>query len=125
MVKSNPKIYGKKFKTMMPIKNWEQKTAEELEQLACKLGDRCANWVEQALEWAQRICNGESWEDICNNVDTAAYYRLVAWKDNWGRIIGGSRAFDVKLSSSHVFLHFVFPDEEFDDVVPLIVSYDK
>ena len=61
-VKSSPEKYGKKFKTMMPKKTWTSKTVEELKQLACKLGDHNADWVEQALEWAQRICNGESWE---------------------------------------------------------------
>lgn len=63
-VKSNPKKYGRKFKTMMPKKTWRSKTVEELKQLACKLGDHNADWVEQALEWAQRICNGESWEAV-------------------------------------------------------------
>lgn len=60
-VKNRPAQYGKKFKTMMPKKTWTVKTVAELNRLACKLGDHNADWVEQALEWAQRICNGESW----------------------------------------------------------------
>ena len=70
-VNSSPEKYGRKFKTMMPNTTWISKTVGELKELACELGDHNADWVEQALEWAQRICNGESWETVCNNVDTA------------------------------------------------------
>lgn len=90
-VKNNPEKYGKKFKTMMPKKTWTSKTVKELKQLACKLGDHNADWVEQALEWAQRICNGESWEAVCNIADTANWYRLVVWKNGYARLVGGSR----------------------------------
>ena len=48
------------------------------------------NWTEQALEWAQRISNGETWESICDNSDTANCLRLVAWENNYYRLIGDS-----------------------------------
>jgi len=88
-VKKNSK-YTKPFKTMILQKTWSSKTVGELEKLARKLGDRNADWVEQALEWAQRIANGESWEDICNKADTSSWYRLVVWKNGYVRIVGGS-----------------------------------
>ena len=90
-VKSSPEKYGRKFKTMMPKKTWTSKTVAELKQLACEFGNHNADWVEQALEWAQRICNGESWEAVCNNADTANWYRLVVWKNGYAQLVGGSR----------------------------------
>lgn len=90
-MKNNPEKYGKNFKTMMPKKDWSTKTVGQLKEMACKLGDHNADWVEQALEWAQRIANGELWEAICNNPDTANWYRLVVWKNGYARLVGGSR----------------------------------
>lgn len=89
-MKENPEEYGRSFKTMMPEKTWDSKTVFELKKMACQLGDHNANWVEQALEWAQRIANGESWEAICDDVDTANWYRLVVWKYGYTRRVGGS-----------------------------------
>ena len=89
-VKNNPKKYAKPFKIMMPKKTWLNKEIKELIELAEKDGNHIADWVEQALEWAQRISNGESWEAICNNPDTAKWYRLVIWKNGKYKIVGGS-----------------------------------
>ena len=89
-VKKNSK-YAKPFKTLMPEKTWNSKTVSELKELASSLGDHNADWVEQALEWAQRIANGEAWEEICNKPDTANWYRLVVWKNGYARLVGGSR----------------------------------
>ena len=89
-MKMNSK-YAKPFKTMIPKKTWETKSVEELKKLAQRLGNHNADWVEQALEWAQRISNGESWDEICNKQDTANWYRLVVWKCGYARLVGGSR----------------------------------
>lgn len=89
-LKNNPEIYGNNFKTMMPKKDWTSKTVAQLKAMACKLGDHNADWVEQALEWAQRIANGESWKTICNDADAANWYRLVVWKNGYARLVGGS-----------------------------------
>ncbi len=41
-----------------------------------------ANWIEQSLEWGQRIVNGEEWETLCNKEDMVNYYRrIVVGKD--------------------------------------------
>ena len=87
----DPTRYGNPFKTLMPEKTWRWKYVSELKKLATKLGNHEADWVEQAIEWAQRISNGETWEDICNNPDTANCYRLVKWKNGYYRLVGGSR----------------------------------
>ena len=124
-VKSSPEKYGRKFKTMMPKKTWTSKTVAELKQLACEFGNHNADWVEQALEWAQRICNGESWKAVCNNADTANWYRLVVWKNGYARIVGGSRHDDNYFPASDDLSDDYFSFNSFDNTVPLVVLYEK
>lgn len=121
--KNNPQRYGKKFKTMMPKKMWNVKTVAQLKQLACELGDHNADWVEQALEWAQRICNGESWEAICNNIDTANWYRLVIWKNRYATLVGGSHVFNYDYLASSVSKQKYYSMNAFNCAVPLVVHY--
>lgn len=123
-VKSSPEKYGRKFKTMMPKKTWTSKTVAELKQLACEFGNHNADWVEQALEWAQRICNGESWEAVCNNADTANWYRLVVWKNGYARLVGGSRGY-VCNPASDVCCSVYDSNGSFNKTVPLVVLYEK
>lgn len=127
-MKENPEEYGRSFKTMMPEKTWDSKTVFELKKMACQLGDHNANWVEQALEWAQRIANGESWEAICNDVDTANWYRLVVWKYGYTRRVGGSSV----VGGKYIFYTAsCVHDNNLDDydhpynTVPLVVLYDE
>lgn len=89
-VDANPEKYGKPFKTLMLEKTWKEETVKRLEELANSLGDHLADGVEQTMEWAQRIANGETWEAVCNEPDTANWYRLVKW-EGYYRNIGGSR----------------------------------
>lgn len=124
-VKNSPEKYGRKFKTMMPKKTWNSKTVEELKQLACELGDHNADWVEQALEWAQRICNGESWEDVCNNADTSNWYRLVVWKNGYGRLVGGSCMISDYGPASFVGSYNYLSIFSNNYTVPLVVLYEK
>ena len=124
-VKRNPEKYGKKFKTMMPSNTWISKTAEELKQMAYELGDLNADWVEQALEWAQRICNGETWETVCNKADTANWFRLVKWKDGYARIVGGSHCSRNYNPPSGVSYLGCFSNTRLFDTVPLVVLYEK
>lgn len=124
-VKSSPEKYGRKFKTMMPKKTWISKTVKELKQLACELGDHNADWVEQALEWAQRICNGESWEAVCNNVDTANWYRLVVWKNGYARLVCGSRDSFNYHPASDVSDYDYNSGDRIRSTVPLVVLYEK
>ena len=127
MVKKNLEKYGKPFQTMIPEKTWEAKTVRGLKRLATSLGDCIADWVHQALEWAQRIANGESWEAICNEADTANWYRLVVWKNGYARLIGGSRNdyFNKLRSASDVGYYSHYSDDSLGNAVPSVVRYKK
>ena len=88
----NPEKYAKPFQTMIPKMSCNNsRSVAELKERASKIGDHLADWVEQALEWAQRIQNGETWRDICNNSDTANWFRLIVWKNGHYRLVGGSK----------------------------------
>ena len=123
--KKNPKKYGRKFKTMMPKKTWSSTSIIALKRIAKSLGDHNADWVEQALEWAQRIDNGETWEDICNKPDTSKYYRLVEWKNEGPPcLVGGSRYDRYCVPASYFSLKFYDSDYSLNYTVPLVVSYE-
>lgn len=124
-VKNSPAQYGKNFKTMRPKNTWTVKTVAELNQLACELGDHNADWVEQALEWAQRICNGESWKSVCNARDTAKWPRLVIWKNGYARIVGGSCSNCCDPPASYVCNNDYSSSDEIYYAVPLPVLYEK
>lgn len=124
-VRNNPEKYCRKFKTMMPKKTWSSKTVKELKQLACNFGDHNAEWVEQALEWAQRIYNGESWETVCNNADTANWYRLVVWKNGYARLVGGSRDVSSSHPASDVGDYGCSSHGGISHTVPLVVLYEE
>jgi len=119
----NPGKYGKPFKTLILAKTWEWKTVGELRKLATKLGDHMANWVEQFLEWAQRIQNGETWEAICNEADTANWFRLLEWKDGYARLVGGSREGDNSNPASYVNFSIYYSSNIVFHAVPLVVLY--
>ena len=122
-MKDNPEKYGKNFKTMMPKKIWIDKTAAQLKEMASNLGDHNADWIEQALEWAQRIANGELWETICNDKDTANWYRLVVWKNGYARLVGGSvNGSNFDPASDVVSLNYD-DDDDLSCTVPLVVLY--
>lgn len=123
LVESHPEKYGRPFKTMMPKKTWSYKTVSELQELAKSLGNHNADWVEQALEWAQRIQNGETWEEVCNEPDTANWYRLVIWKDEYARLVGGSRKIYDYNPASDVDDCDCYSDDTIDYTVPLVVLY--
>lgn len=118
--------YARPFKTIIPPKTWNSRSERELRFLACELGDHIANWVEQALEWAQRISNGESWEDICNKRDTANWYRLVVWKDDKYRLIGGAKTLNeyTWYAPTNVYKDNTKRGYACYQSVPLVVDYD-
>ena len=124
-MKNNPEKYGKNFKTMMPKKTWSSKTVAQLKEMASNLGDHNANWVEQALEWAQRIANGESWEAICNDKDTANWLRLVVWKDRGDVLVGGSAFLNAYLPASIVCQNLYVIEDLLFYAVPLVVRYNE
>lgn len=119
-LKNKSEKYGKPFKIMIPEKTWKVSTIEELEKMACSIGNHMADWVEQALEWAQRIANGESWEEVCNEPDTANWHRLSIWKNGYVRRVGGSCKSGKFYPASEV-RDFYTPSCILKDSVPLIV----
>lgn len=121
-MKKNPK-YEKPFMTFIPKKTWESKNVGELKELASKLGNHNADWVEQTLEWAQRIANGETWEAVCNKKDTANWYRLVAWENGYYRLVGGSRNCCDDYSASYVYAMRYYDFSDLSIAIPLVVSY--
>lgn len=111
---------------MMPKKDWVgPKTGEEFRRLSFSLGDCNADWVQQAFEWAQRIVNGESWRAICNNKDTANFYRYVIWDDENLRIVGGSCVNNPYYSPSNVRKITLADYNLLNFVVPLVVLYEN
>lgn len=122
-MKNNPK-YSKNFKTIIPKKTWSGETVSQLKMFASKLGDHNADWVEQSLEWAQRISNGESWEDICNKPDTAKWCRMVTWENTYARLVGGSSIRKDNSAACNVNVINYRDYERLDAAVPLIVFYD-
>lgn len=124
-LKNNPQKYGEKFQTSMPKKVWSVMTAAELKEIASIFGDHNANWIEQAFEWAQRIYNGESWETVCNNNDTANWYRLVVWENGYARLVGGSNNVPINLPASYVFNYDYFSFSRVYNAVPLVVRYTR
>ena len=120
---NNPK-YAKPFKTFIPEKTWKVKSIKELKKVAEDLGGRVANWVEQALEWAQKISNGEPWEVICNLRDDADWSRLVEWKGGYGKLVGGSQKINFGVEPSFVSKFDYSDDQMTSYLVPLVVFYD-
>lgn len=116
--------YARPFKIMIPEKTWKSKSVPELEELANKLGDHLTDWVEQAFEWAQKISNGESWESICNELDTAKWVRCVKWKA-WIKFVGGSSELPLKRPAFFIRnLSSKVTYENCDYAVPSVVIYD-
>lgn len=118
--------YVSPFYTLIPENRWYcYKTVKQLEEYAKRLGSQMADWVEQSLEWAQRICNGESWEAVCNIRDTAKYRRLVVWKNGYTHLVGGSSENHDCKPASYVCNRDYFSDSNIDNAVPLVVFYEK
>ena len=125
-VDKNPEKYAYVFYTLIPEKKWNgYKTVKELKEYANELGGLMADWVEQALEWAQRIFNGESWEAICNNADTANWYRMISWNDGSYRLVGGSRNSINDFPASDVSSGGYHSNSRIYITVPLVVLKKK
>lgn len=125
-VDNDPEKYASAFYTLIPEKKWNDfKTIVELKMYANDLGGLIADWVEQALEWAQRICNGEAWEAICSNADTANWHRMILWKNGHYRLVGGSRNNNNYDPASYVCNCDCSSDDRSATTVPLVVFKKK
>ena len=125
-VDKHPEKYACTFYTLMPEKKWDgYKTVAEIKAYANDLGGQMADWVEQVLELAQRIFNGESWEAICNNADTAKWCRLIRWKDGSYRLVGGSSFCEIIRPAFFVDYVMCYPNDRISYTVPLVVLKKK
>lgn len=122
---NNSEKYAESFETLMPEKTWSSKTVNELEELSAKLGGYDGDWVEQALEWAQRISNGESWKKVCNDPDTANWYRMVNWGEGEYKIVGGSCKYDKVKPASYVSSFYCISSDSLRNTVPFVVFRKK
>lgn len=124
-VDNDPRRYAVPFYTLIPKKNWEgKKSIREFKSYANNLGGWIADHHEQALEWAQRISNGESWEAVCNDTDTTKWYRIVEYPNDYFdvyRRVGGSYNAGDCRSASEIFYETYFWHNRFDCAVPLVV----
>ena len=117
--------YGKPFYTLIPKVNWAgSRSGENIYYDAIRKGGKMADWVEQALEWAQRICNGESWQTVCCNPDTARWHRLILGVGLEVRRVGGSTENYVNSPATRVFPGYSIKDV-FCYTVPLITFREK
>jgi len=127
-VQKNPQRYNRKFKTMFPVKHWDYKSAKELEEIAKKLGNHLTNQFELALEWAQKITNGQSWDEV--NKDSY-YYRLISWNTDSDDKIKFAQVIDnscIVLTSASDDPYYFFGNNcmyrNFAFTVPLVTVYN-
>lgn len=121
-VDRHPERYASSLYTLIPEKNWgnEWKNIAELKEYAKDLGGEMADWIVQALEWAQRINNGETWNNVCTCLDPIIYLRMVIWNDGHVKLVGGSDFFRYDFLSTRAFYCFGADEFLFVNTVPLV-----
>lgn len=123
---AKPEKYSQPFETLVPDMDILCYTKSKLIVLAYDLGDHMADWVEQALVWAQKISDGQSWESICNYPDTSKNRRMIIWKNGNYAIVGSYHDSVSICSASVITLWGKIPEHNEDFisyVAPLIVNY--
>lgn len=129
-MKEDPERYAKPFKVIIPRKTWEEKQVGELIEISSKIGDHIADWVELALEWAQKLERSDVWwEAICNDPDDTAWFRMVIWKDGLARRIGGCARDNgiynpIGASNSDIQDSLGGSKYKVKNTVPIIISYE-
>lgn len=84
----HPEKYSSTFYTQFAEKDEygrKIETQDECMEYANYLGGRLADWVEEALQWAQRFTNGETWEDVNDNDDAINgwYEWILEYRKNY------------------------------------------
>ena len=85
--KRKPEKYSKKFQTLILKKKWKQKTIKEFRKIATSLDGFIANWIHFGFTCAQRIQNGEEWNEVDEVVvvtDKHGYLLLVGGQNGYG-----------------------------------------
>jgi len=126
LMKENPEK-NKDFKVLIPKRDkdhyGENPSVSKLKNFARQIGDHMSYWWEWALTIAQRIANGESWESLCNEPDTANWYLLVEWYEH-SRMVGGSILSYQNFPAAHIDSYTFWDHDWVKNTVPLVVDYD-
>ena len=119
-VKKDLRRYAKPFEIVTPAELEPVYTEEKMVALAKQYGDHLADWVEQALEWAQRIANGE---DIFIKSDNSKWFRAISWQDGHVCLVGGSEEFNNHDCASTIHDFNVNSFCQLHNSVPAVVRY--
>ena len=111
---------GQPFKTLVPSKPYSANTRKGLQRIACQLGEYVAEYNEKVLEWAQRLANGETWEDVCNKPDPRGIH--VIFSNGVSVVAGLSRKSGTKMDVIPFFSNDLVTNPE--GLFPMVVSYD-
>ena len=122
-VKKYPEKYAQPFKTIMPIKVWDYASMWFLTRVAEHMGGDVTDMVEWALQLAQRLHNGETWDDVCEKPDTANWYRVVKEKSYY--FVGGSRKLKHTFPASRLGCAYYGYNGELNYAVPLVTLRDE
>lgn len=125
-VDKNPERYNRQFYTIFPDCDWYPDDAKvgELEGSSKYPQSHLADWVEQAMEWAQRIQNGEFLSELCEEIDPSEWYRLVLGKDNTIWVVGSATHAGYKKPATDVAIHKYNSEAPLWFTVGLYVHYN-
>lgn len=119
-----PDQFGKPFEILVPKRDWENKTVEEMIKMCKNYGGHFSNGIATGFLWVQIIDNGETPENFCEEPDTLKCYRLVGW-GNGIFLTGGSCKSTLDFSATHIeripMMECFMPD----NTVPQIIRYLK
>lgn len=119
-MKKDLRRYARPFEIVTPAELESVYTEEKMVALAEKYGDHIADWVEQALEWAQRIANGE---DIFNKSDDSKWFRAISWQDGHVCLVGGANELNNHDSAASIHDFNVNSSYQIYNAVPAVVRY--
>ena len=119
-MKKDLRRYARPFEIVTPAELESVYTEEKMVALAEKYGDHIADWVEQALEWAQRIANGE---DIFNKSDDSKWFRAISWQDGHVCLVGGANELNNHDSVASIHEFNVNSSYQIYNAVPAVVRY--
>lgn len=119
-MKKDIRRYARPFEIVTPAELEPVYTEEKMVALAEQYGDHLADWVEQALQWAQKIANGE---DIFNKSDDSKWFRAISWQDGHVCLVGGSEEFNNHDCASAIHEFHVNSFYQLHNAVPAIVRY--
>lgn len=103
----------KEFRAIVPSMQIVLNTGEELDIIANDMAGKIANETEQALLWAQRIDNGEGWQEVLSTLYIGGCGKRLLRNDD-GRLRVYTNLFDEP---------YTLTEESLTTALPLIVTY--